>query len=451
MNKTIVPIQGMHCKACEILIQDELKQLPGVKKVHMSYKNSEAEILSTSEVPMARIRKAIEKAGYKVGRDDPKAWITKNPEDYRDILLLLPLLVVLLITAKALGLQNLSAGSGSTSSLAVVLLVGLTAGFSTCMALVGGLILGVSARHAASHPEASSKEKFIPHVFFNLGRIASYAVLGGLIGLLGKAFQMSGMLLGVMTVGVGLVMLLMGIQLTGLMPRLSHIKIAFTLGGQRIFEKKDETYSHTNAMVLGALTFFLPCGFTQSMQIYAMSTGNFLSGALIMATFAIGTTPGLLGVGGLSSLVKGAFARRFFKFAGLVVIAFAAFNLSNGANLLNLKGIFSFDTSTVQANVDDPNVVIKDGVQVVSMTQIASGYKPNKFTIQKGIPVKWVIDSKDPYSCASSLVASKIGVRKSLTKGENIIEFTPKETGEIKFSCSMGMYNGKFIVVEAKI
>ncbi len=448
MNKTVVPIQGMHCKACEILIREELQQIPGVKKVRTSYKNSQTEIESTSEIPMSKIRKAIEGAGYRVGNDEPNVWLTTDPEAYKDILVLLPFVAILLLVAKGLGLQNLSAGSGNASNLAVVLLVGLTAGFSTCMALVGGLILGVSARYAASHPEASPRQKFTPHIYFNLGRIAAYSLLGGLIGLVGKAFQLSGMLLGAMTVAVGLVMLLMGIQLTGLMPRLSRLKIAFSIGGQRIFEKKDNDYSHTNSMILGALTFFLPCGFTQSMQIYAMGTGNFINGALIMGVFAIGTTPGLLGVGGISSLIQGAFARRFFKFAGLVVIAFAIFNLNNGMNLLGVNQTFSSGKTATTRTADDPNVKLVNGVQVVSMTQISSGYKPNRFTIKKGIPVKWVIDSKDPYSCASDLVMSKYNVRKSLTLGENIIEFTPKDAGEIKFNCSMGMYNGKFIVVE---
>jgi len=53
-----------------------------------------------------------------------------------------------------------------------------------------------------------------------------------------------------------------------------------------------------------------------------------------------------------------------------------------------------------------------------------------------------------PYSCASSLVVPGYDINVQLKKGENIIEFTPRETGEIKFSCSMGMYRGKFIVVD---
>jgi plastocyanin domain-containing protein len=82
------------------------------------------------------------------------------------------------------------------------------------------------------------------------------------------------------------------------------------------------------------------------------------------------------------------------------------------------------------------------------MTQSSSGYKPNNFTIQKNIPVKWIINSTDSNSCSGSISAPKINVSKFLKPGENIIEFTPTDAGTIKFSCSMGMYTGKFTVTE---
>ncbi|HCB52054.1 TPA: hypothetical protein DEP21_05855 [Patescibacteria group bacterium] len=55
----------------------------------------------------------------------------------------------------------------------------------------------------------------------------------------------------------------------------------------------------------GVLTFFLPCGFTLAMQILAISSGNFWMGGLIMGFFALGTLPGLLGIGGLLARAKG--------------------------------------------------------------------------------------------------------------------------------------------------
>ena len=455
MNKSIIPIKGMHCRSCEILIEEKLKEFPLIKNVQVNYKKAQAVIYSKSPIDSTetdKINTAVREAGYEIGIDDSKSWISLNPSEYWDLAKSLVLLLVLYFIAKKLGLFNINAGStNNPSNLFVVLLIGLTAGLSTCMALVGGLILGISARHSEKHPEATATEKFRPHIFFNFGRIISFFVLGGVIGLIGKAFQLSAPMLGLLTITVGLVMLVLGAQLTGMFPKLSSggftlpSSIGKFLGIKKHHEKE---YSHSNSMLVGALTFFLPCGFTQAMQLYAMNTGNFWTGALIMGTFALGTTPGLLGIGGLTSILKGTFAKKFFKFTGLLVISLAIFNISNGWNLTGWKNIFAGSSSSQAIVKDDPNVKIEDGYQVVRMTQKSYGYTPNKFTIRKGIPVKWIIDSKDSNSCAASILMPKQNIRKPLKSGENIIQFTAEETGDLKFSCSMGMYSGKFIVVD---
>jgi sulfite exporter TauE/SafE len=89
--------------------------------------------------------------------------------------------------------------------------------------------------------------------------------------------------------------------------------------------------NHTlTPLAVGVATFFLPCGFTQSMQIYTLTTGNFLTGALIMGAFALGTLP-VLALLSFSSLGihKKAQSGVFFKSAGLVVLFFGIFNLIN--------------------------------------------------------------------------------------------------------------------------
>jgi plastocyanin domain-containing protein len=181
-----------------------------------------------------------------------------------------------------------------------------------------------------------------------------------------------------------------------------------------------------------------------------MSTGSPVTGALTMGVFALGTAPGLLGVGGLTSVIRGGAAKLFFKTAGVVVIFLALFNLSNGLNLLGVPQVLAAlasNTSAISPS-KDPNVSLENGVQVVRMTQGSSGYSPNKFTIKKGVPVRWIVTSKDIYSCASSIVSQELGIRKGLELGENIFEFTPVKTGTIRFSCVMGMYNGSFTVVD---
>ncbi|HOX40866.1 MAG TPA: sulfite exporter TauE/SafE family protein [bacterium] len=458
MNKITVPIKGMHCRSCELLVEEKLLAIPGVKSVRVNFKKKSADIYFKNQLSSAVIASAVTEAGYAVGLDEKGRWLTQDSAIYRDVAYGGVCLLVLYFLVRALGLFQISVGSSSNpGSLVVVLLIGLTAGVSTCMALVGGLVLGISAKFAEKHPEASAFQKFRPHLFFNLGRISSYFVFGGLIGLAGKAFQLSGPTLGFLTILVGLVMLVVGLQLTELSPKLAGISLTLPSSiGKRLGIKTqhEKEYSHTGALTAGALTFFLPCGFTQAMQLYAMSTGSFMRGALIMAIFAIGTMPGLLGIGGLTAVMKGLFAKRFFKFAGMLVTILAVINISNGLNLTGVTAkIFnisfgSSDGGSATAGKDLPPVV--DGYQVVKMTQESGGYSPNSFTVQKDVPVRWIISSVDSNSCAASIYSKAINLRKFLKEGENVVEFTPKETGTIAFSCSMGMYTGKIKVIQGK-
>lgn len=450
MKKTTVNIKGMHCRSCELLVEDELSKIPGVQCVCVDQEKGTAEVEHEQDIEPQHIEYAVQNAGYALGKDNFPL-LSHKLEDYKSLGRMVLLLFILGFIANELGLFNIAINSASGySSLPVVLLVGLTAGFSTCMALVGGLVLAASSRFAEKHPAATPLQKFTPHLFFNLGRIISFFVLGGLIGLLGSVFQLSTTVLGILTVVVGGVMLLLGAQLIDISPRLNKFKftlpksIAKTLG---IHTRKDEEYSHKGALVSGALTFFLPCGFTQAMQLFAMSSGNPLTGALTMGVFALGTTPGLLGVGGLTSIVKGAFAKNFFRFAGLVVILLALFNVLNGGRLAGFS-LPSFIATKASVGVKDPNVTIQNGVQVVRMIQDTDGYTPNTFTIRKGIPVKWIVTSRNVTTCAAAISFPKFGIRRGLSLGENVFEFTPTETGSFRFSCLMGMFAGAFTVTD---
>lgn len=458
-NTKIIDIKGMHCNSCELLIEEEVKQVPGVKSCKVNYSKGRAEISYEGQFDMQGIRAAVEEAGYSLGKDE-RNFFSHKISDYFSLLMTVLGVFVLYSLAKALGIFELGSKiGGNYNNLPAVFLIGLTAGVSTCMAIVGGLVLGASARFAEKNPQASSLQKFKPHLFFNLGRISSYFILGGAIGYLGSFLQLSTSFMGILTIIVGFVMLLLGLQLTEIIPGLNKIKITLPAQISKIFgihKQGSKEYSNINSAIMGASTFFLPCGFTQALQLFSISTGSPYLGAITMGTFAIGTVPGLLGIGGLTSVVKGAFARHFFRFAGVVVILLAFFNISNGINLtgFNPGPVLSYTSSAAaqgqQEQKDDPNVTVKDGVQIVKMTQSGSGYEPNSFTIQRGIPVRWEINSTDAYTCAASILVPKFQITKALSAGKNTINFTPDEIGTIKFSCNMGMYTGEFNVIEAQ-
>jgi sulfite exporter TauE/SafE len=415
-----------------------------------------ADVDCECELDQNEVSCAVQNAGYALGKDGKFSFISKNRKDYLDLGIAFFITVALFFVAKTLGIFDISKSiTGSNySSLPVVFLIGLTAGVSTCMALVGGLVLGAAARFSVKNPRATGMEKFTPHLYFNIGRIISYFVLGGALGFLGSIFQFSTSVLGMLTVIAGFVMLLLGSQLIDVFPFLKRASFTLPKGISRALGITDTVgfeYSNTNVALMGASTFFLPCGFTQAMQLFAMSFGSPLTGALTMGVFALGTAPGLLGIGGLTSAVRGNGAKLFFKTAGVVVILLSFFNITNGLNLLGVTpevlGIFTTKIA-VGNTVSDPNVTMVDGIQEVRMTQESGGYRPNKFTIKKGVPVKWIITSNNIYTCAASIVSQQLNIKKSLQLGENVFEFTPNQAGTIRFSCSMGMFTGSFTVVD---
>jgi sulfite exporter TauE/SafE len=79
-------------------------------------------------------------------------------------------------------------------------------------------------------------------------------------------------------------------------------------------------------ILIGIGTFFLPCGFTQAMQIASLSSGSFTSGFLIMLAFALGTLPvlSLLSFGSVS-FAQSKHAPLFFKSAGVIVVGLGLF------------------------------------------------------------------------------------------------------------------------------
>lgn len=436
----------MHCHSCELLIEQHISKIPGVRKVNVHHTTGVADVSFNDGVHVddALIERAIRAAGYRPGREQRRTWLNTDPNEWIEAFIAVCIVFVLYLAARIFGLTSLTSTAGGQTGAWVALVIGLTAGISTCAALIGGLVLAVSARHAELHPSASPFQRFRPHLFFNAGRIGGFVVLGAGIGALGGALQPSALVLGALTLLVGFVMISLGLKLTELFPRVGALLSLPSGIARRMGITKDHEYSHWRSALTGALTFFLPCGFTQAMQLAAVTSGSALQGGLMMGAFAMGTAPGLLGIAGISSVVKGETARFFFKVAGIIVIALGVWNLGNG---FSLTGIV-LPSGGSQQNAPVGTVAeLRDGKQYLTMEQWAGGYNPNTFTIKKGVPFVWTIKSTTSATCASSMVVPSLGIRKNLVAGTNTIEFTPSKAGIIKFSCSMGMFRGSITVI----
>jgi uncharacterized protein len=202
--------------------------------------------------------------------------------------------------------------------------VGLVASVSSCVAVVGGFALSLSAFYA------KEGDRVVPQVLFHAGRLVGFFVLGGVMGMLGAGFQPGRLGSLVLGVAVGGVMILLGAGLLDVFPGLRRWQpVLPDMVGQRVRQMRG-LHRGLIPLAAGVITFFLPCGFTQTMQLYTLTTGNFLTGALTMFCFALGTFP-VLALLSFSPLELGRKGRSgaFFKAAGMIVIFFGIYNLLN--------------------------------------------------------------------------------------------------------------------------
>ena len=159
---------------------------------------------------------------------------------------------------------------------------------------------------------------------YNVGRIISYTVIGGILGIIGALTGMAGTLQtssffqGLLKLLAGALMVLMGINMLGLFPGLRRLRLqiplpCFQKGKQKgnLKERKDKNASHKRKtpFLIGLFNGLMPCGPLQSMQIVALASANPFTGALSMFFFALGTIPLMLGFG---SIVAG-LGKRFTK------------------------------------------------------------------------------------------------------------------------------------------
>lgn len=310
-------VHGMHCAACEILVEDKLLQVEGVKKVKVNLKTSSVRVCAESEIAIEDLSKLVEEHGYKISCDKEE----KTKVVYTELLTGLAIALLVFggfLLLQKLGLVNLI--NPKQVTLPFVFLIGVVASLSTCMAVVGGLVLSVSSNFA--------KEKnYAPLIAFHTARIVGFFILGGLIGLLGSAFILNGTSYFIMNTVLFIVMVIMGLNLLGAFK--SYLKLPKFFGKHAL--KLQNKQGVLPAALLGAATFILPCGFTQSMQIYSLTTGNFLQGALTMLVFALGTFPVLSLISFASFKIR---SNVFFITAGFLVLMFAFFNFISGISAL---------------------------------------------------------------------------------------------------------------------
>jgi sulfite exporter TauE/SafE/copper chaperone CopZ len=448
-RKATLHITGMTCVSCQNRIEKKLKASKGVISAEVDYAKGTAVIAYDEATSLNAIVSAIESLGYKAALPGEKRGSGEGQSNFIGALLLIMALYMFLNGSAGGLLGNIfnifpqaEAGMGYWMLFIVGLLTSLH-----CVAMCGGINLsqslaaGGQPTRGGRAPAASSA--LWPAVQYNAGRVVSYVAVGGIVGALGSVVSISAAMKGVIQITAGVFMVILGLNMLGVSGGLRALtpRLPKSLAGRLDREKAGK-----GPLIVGLLNGLMPCGPLQAMQIYALGTGNALSGALSMLSFGLGTVPLMFALGAFGSLMSRKFAGKVMKAGAVLVIFMGVAMFSNGTALSGLGGSGGLGPTAVPGGAIAANPG-PDGIQDITTPLGRRGYPT--LTVKAGAPVRWDLYAEKGTlnGCNNAIVIPEFGIEKRLQVGENIIEFTPLKEGKYRYSCWMGMIRGTIIVV----
>lgn len=454
-------VEGMHCASCEVLIEKSMLEDERIEAVDASLKGQRVEVDYVGRKPdVEKLNEEFAAAGYKFS-DTPVAvsaplisfgadgQMEINPEKLQN--LGKAFLVFIGLISAFFAFEGLQLGQyvsvDANSSLPAFFALGLIAGFSSCAALVGGLLLSMVKQWNELYINSESRsEKAQPHILFHAGRVVSFTVLGGVLGLIGETLTLDNPVFYVgLTVLISVLMLVLALQMLGV-EWAQQFKFAAPKFMTRFIADESNFQGRYMPFLIGSLTFFLPCGFTLIAQSIALASGSVVQGAAIMLLFALGTLIPLAGISfsGLIFNSKPQMTARFNLIAGLVIVFFVLYNVNGQLNVLGLPSLSDISLPGLTTTVSAPAQATsknEDGVQVLSIVAAGFSYTPtSSTTLKAGQPAKLVVDNRGIQGCGSFMASTGlIDGFVSLKKGINQIDLGSPKAGTYKLTCTMGM------------
>ena len=424
MGKVYAKIDGMHCEHCESKIKNGLEKKKNIKSV--SIKNNIAYIEYKSKISNKEIIDTIDDLGY-VTKEE---YISGNLKDIdstinlKEFLIIGSLIILIYLMIKyifGLNIFYMIPNIDETISFSMLFVIGILTSIH-CISMCGAISL------LAIY---DSNRTFKKPVWYNVGRILSYTIIGGLVGALGSLFKVNDLLNGVIVITLSILMLFMSLNMIGI--------LSFKAFRYKINNKS------RNPFIIGLLNGLMPCGPLQAMEVYALSTGNFFTGALSMFLFGLGTMPLMISFGFVYNLFKGKSKVIINKISAVLILILSLFMFNRG--LLS----FDIDLFRINPNYSDYLSAYIDGeYQVVEFDLSVDHFED--IVVQKGIPVKMIINAskKNLTTCNNWIMIRKYDVLERLEVGKNEIVFTPKEEGEYPYTCRMNMLKNTIKVIDNK-
>lgn len=412
MKKIYVKIKGIHCSHCIDTIRKSLLEISNIKSIE--FDGFIACISYQGKIETKKIVENILKCDY-ITKEE---WISDCKEDLKKEVTIKKFIVLLGIIFLGFYLLTKILGFNPFNKIPTI-----DTNITYGMLFITGLFTSI---HCISMCGAIQLLFFFPNdkfdkkriLIFHLGRILSYTIIGGIAGLVGNILAINTKVLAILILLSSFCMMIMSLNMLGI---LSIKKIHFS----KIVSKSK------NPFLIGLLNGLMPCGPLQAMQVYALSTGNLVSGSISMLIFGLGTLPLMLVSYTVFQFFHGKRKILVNKLASILIFILSIMMFNRGLSMLDIN-LFHVDSNYLTAT-------IVDNYQVVEFDLDYDHYQDIK--VKKDIPVKMIIhvDKNKLTGCNNEILISKFNIKKKLEVGENIIYFTPDKKENITYTCWMNM------------
>lgn len=474
-------ISGMTCINCQTRIASALKDRSGITEVSVSYETGTAEFFYDPEmVSLDQIITMIGDLGYEASAQNTskKKIIQRAVREFA-------IIAVLFFLLQRCGILNRlvpNSLADSEMGYGLLLVIGLITSVH-CIAMCGGINLSQTLQKDTS--TEISKAMFRNTLEYNIGRVVSYTVIGGVLGAvgalagIGSSLQISTLFQGILKLFAGIIMVVMGVNMLGIFPGLRRLAIHIPNFNKNTKQKSGR--KPRTPFFIGLCNGLMPCGPLQSMQVVALASGNPMAGALSMFCFSLGTVPLMLGFGSAVSMLGKRFTRQVLKVGAILVVVMGLSMMVQGGNLSGLNGkvtgtlmaentdtkveadgnnsgstteneTISKGTADTEKATDTTTASADTSINTDEIQYITSTLQPGRsypdITVKAGEPVKWTVEAPDGSvnGCNYKIIQQDMGIEYAFDEGENVIEFTPEKAGTYTYTCWMGMITGKIYV-----
>jgi uncharacterized protein len=328
-----------------------------------------------------------------------------------------------------------------------------------CIGMCGPMIVTYAVK---SVKDDSWFASVVPNLAYQGARTLSYVLVGAVLGVIGSAFDLSGIRPWILVLA-GAFMIILGLGMTGRVPwaaRLTPrppkalISALTNLRRRAIAEEDAGESSLATPLAFGLLTGLLPCAPLQGAQVAAAASGSALAGAAGMLAFSLGTTPLLLAFGTTAGRIPLTWKHRLNVVLAVVVIFFGLGFIDRAALLLGSPITVESVSLAVADSAYERVSGFKtgpDGVVEVRFEILHDQYVPRTVVIPAGRPVRLLIKRQDGDCahggmCAEEILIASFGIDAPLApKTVTAVEVPAARAGTYMMSSPCGMITGRLV------